>query len=483
MSSPAKARTLALPPADKAVLAAVLVLAAVGVVAVYSAISFLAETKSGGDTERFLFRHLLRVGLALGVAGALSLVDYRRVAQFSKPLLILSLVLLVAVQLMGIVTNGAARWLTLGPITFQPSDLAKVALLVHVAVLLSRKQPYIDDFYRAFVPLLFWIGPTLLLIGVEDLSTAAILLLTVSVMMFVGRVRVLHLIGTGLVFALLATLFLASSPQRAARLESFLGVSLFAHTESAEVFDAQAEGYQANQARIAFAMGGLAGVGPGKSIQRDFLPAPYNDFIFAIIGEEYGLVGAAALLLVFIYLLMRGFLRVARGAPDPLGLFLAVGLTSAVVLYGFVNAAVASGLFPVTGLPMPFVSYGGTSLVATGAMVGILLNISKLQPDRLKKWGRAGGPALLSPTHLTTSTLHTAPTSQAVSSTGTPRVLFACGGTGGHVYPAIAIADALQAQQPQASIAFAGTRARMEWKAVPKAGIPYSRGRSRRPAA
>ncbi|HLT46410.1 MAG TPA: FtsW/RodA/SpoVE family cell cycle protein, partial [Rubricoccaceae bacterium] len=116
---------------------------------------------------------------------------------------------------------------------------------------------------------------------------------------------------------------------------------------------------------------------PGKSVQRDFLPAPYNDFIFAIVAEEYGLLGATMLLLVFVYLLLRGYLRIARGAPDPLGLFLATGLTSAVVLYGFVNAAVASGLFPVTGLPMPFVSYGGTSLVATGAMVGMLLNISR----------------------------------------------------------------------------------------------------------
>jgi len=168
-----------------------------------------------------------------------------------------------------------------------------------------------------------------------------------------------------------------SSPQRAARIESFLGVSVFGNTNQEEVFDTQAEGYQADQARIAFAMGGLTGVGPGKSIQRDFLPAPYNDFIFAIVAEEYGLIGATALLLIFAYLLLRGYLRIARGSPDPLGLFLATGLTTAIVLYGFVNAAVASGLFPVTGLAMPFVSYGGTSLVATGAMVGVLLNISR----------------------------------------------------------------------------------------------------------
>ncbi len=373
----ARTHVLRLPPSDKGVVAAVLLLAAAGVVAVYSAVAFLAETKAGGDTELFLARHVARLGLALGVAGVCSLVDYRKLARFSKAFMVVALALLAAVQVVGVVTNGAARWLEIGPISFQPSDLAKVALLLHVAVLLARKQEYVTDFYRAFVPLAFWIAPTLLLIGVEDFSTAGILLATVSVMLFVGRVRVLHLTGAALVFVALGALLMASSPQRAARLESFLGVSLFGNTDQEEVFDARAEGYQADQARIAFAMGGLTGVGPGKSVQRDFLPAPYNDFIFAIVGEEYGFLGAVALLLVFVYLLLRGYLRIARGAPDPLGLFLATGLTTAVVLYGFVNAAVASGLFPVTGLPMPFVSYGGTSLVATGAMVGILLNVSR----------------------------------------------------------------------------------------------------------
>ncbi len=375
--SNARTRTLSLPPTDKAVVAAVLLLAAAGVAAVYSAVAFLAETKSGGDQESFLYRHIIRLTLALGVAGVLSLIDYRWLAKLSKVFMLASLALLLAVQIMGVVTNGAARWIEIGPISFQPSDLAKVALLIHVAVLLAKKQDYIGDFYRAFVPLCFWVGPTLLLIGIEDFSTAAILLLSITIMMFVGRVRLLHLVGAALVFASLGSLLMLSSPQRAARIESFLGISIFGNTNQDEVFDTQAEGYQAEQSRIAFAMGGLTGVGPGKSIQRDFLPAPYNDFIFAIVAEEYGLLGATAILLIFVYLLLRGYLRIARGSPDPLGLFLATGLTTAIVLYGFANAAVASGLFPVTGLAMPFVSYGGTSLLATGAMVGILLNISR----------------------------------------------------------------------------------------------------------
>ncbi len=365
------------PQADRAVIFAILALSAAGVLAVYSAVSFLAETKSGGDTERFLFRHLIRVGLALGVAGFFSLVNYRRLAAWSKVALVGSLVLLVAVQVLGAVTNGAQRWLELGPVSFQPSDLAKVALILHVAVLLAKKQEYIADVKRGFVPLLVWIAPTVLLIGMEDLSTAAVLSATMGVMLFVGRVRVLHMAVVALAGVVLAVGFLATSPQRAARLEAWTGVELFAGNNETIAIDGQDENYQADQARIAIAMGGLTGVGPGKSVQRDFLPAPYNDFILAIVAEEYGLIGAFLVLGVFVWILGRGFLRVARGAPDPLGLFLALGMTTAVVLGGFVNAMVTCGLLPVTGLAMPFVSYGGTSMLATGAMVGILLNVSR----------------------------------------------------------------------------------------------------------
>ena len=365
------------PQADRAVIFAVLALSAAGVLAVYSAVSFLAETKSGGDTGRFLVRHLVRVGLALGVAGVFSLVNYRRLAAWSKVAMVGSLVLLVAVQALGAVTNGAQRWLELGPISFQPSDLAKVALVLHVAVLLTKKQDYIGDLTRGFVPLLVWIVPTVLLIGMEDLSTAAVLSMTMGAMLFVGRVRLVHMAAVALAGVVLAVGFLATSPQRAARLEAWTGIELFASNNATIAIDGQDENYQADQARIAIAMGGLTGVGPGKSVQRDFLPAPYNDFILAIIAEEYGLMGAFLVLGVFVWILGRGFLRVARGAPDPLGLFLALGMTTAVVLGGFVNAMVTCGLLPVTGLAMPFVSYGGTSMLATGAMVGILLNVSR----------------------------------------------------------------------------------------------------------
>ena len=214
------------------------------------------------------------------------------------------------------------------------------------------------------------------LIGIEDLSTASIVLSSVVLMCFVARVHVLQLGGLATLTVALAVLFLISSPARMYRLEEYLGVQLMDRGTEAEAPLVE-QGYQARQAEIAFAMGGFTGKGPGRSTQRDFLPAPYNDFIFAIVAEEYGVLGAMVLLGLFTLFLVRGYLSVARHALDPLGLILAVGLTTVVVLYGFVHAGVTSGLLPVTGLPLPFVSYGGTSLLANGIMVGILLNISR----------------------------------------------------------------------------------------------------------
>ncbi len=377
-----KDRISARAPADKYVVWVVLALSAVGIVAVYSAITFLAETKAGGDTERFLIRHVGRVVLALGVMGVVSLVDYRTLARFSRHGLILALGLLFVVKAVGFFVEGPDRWLRVAGFGFQPSDLARVALVFYIAVLLAQKQEYIKSFSRAFLPILIWAFGTVALIGLDDLSTSAVLLSAIMMMGFVGRVSFMQITTLGVLGAVLAVGLIASSPNRAARVESYLGVNIFSTTDAEFVLDSRGEGYQSDQARIAFAMGGLTGVGPGKSIQRDFLPAPYNDFIFAIIAEEYGLLGALGLLLGFCILLIRGFLRIARDAPDPLGLFLTVGFTTLLVMYGFVHAGVACGLLPVTGLPMPFVSYGGTSMVANGIMAGVILNVSRQVKER-----------------------------------------------------------------------------------------------------
>ena len=369
-------------PADKYVLWVVISLSAMGVVSVYSAITYLAEVRAGTEPEQFLVQHLVRVGIAFGVMGVVSLIDYRTLARYSRIGLIGALLLLGAVKVMGLFTPGADRWVEIAGFGFQPSDLARVALVFYVAVLLVQKQEYVKSFGRAFLPILVWVFGTIALIGIDDLSTSAVLLLAVMLMCFVGRVSTLQIAGLGVLGALLGVMLIATSPPRAARLEAYLGVELFDETSTEHVMDPQGELYQSRQARIAFAVGGITGVGPGKSVQRDFLPAPYNDFIFAIIAEEYGLIGALLLLFGFCVLLFRGYLRIARDAPDPLGLVLAVGFTTLIVTYGFVHAAVSCGLLPVTGLPMPFVSYGGTSMVANGLMVGVLLNISRQSATR-----------------------------------------------------------------------------------------------------
>ncbi len=365
------------PTLDRYLVWIVLTLSAIGVVAVYSAITFLAQTKAGGDTERFLISHVAKIVLALVAMLVISRIDYRVIARHARYALILSLGLLVLVLIVGEASGGAARWLRVGAFGFQPSDLARVALMVHLAVLLVRKQEYIKSFRRAFAPLFLWVVVTIGLIGMQDLSTAALVLASAVAMCFVGRVSTLHIAGLGMTFLALAVAMLMFSPARAARVEAFVGVKIFPHTSEEAVFSSQDEGFQAQQARIAIALGGLSGVGPGKSSQKIHLPAPYNDFIFAIFTEEYGVIGAFVLLLLFVVVLFRGMLRVARGAIDPLGLFLAVGLTTMIVLYGFVHAGVSAGLFPVTGLPMPFVSYGGSAMVANGIIIGLLLSISR----------------------------------------------------------------------------------------------------------
>ncbi len=372
-----KHKVTARAPADKYVVWVVLALVAVGVVAVYSAVTYLAEVRVGTEPVHFLVRHLVRVGIALGAMGVVSLIDYRTLARYSRLALLGALVLLVTVKIVGLFSEGVDRWLQIAGVGFQPSELARVALVFYVAVLLVQKQEYVKSFSRTFLPILVWVLLTVGLIGLDDLSTALVLLGAVLLMSMVGRVSIIQIAGLGLLGIVLAFGVLATSPDRAARVEAYLGTDIFATTDAEDVMDVRGEQYQSRQARMAFAVGGLTGVGPGKSVQRDFLPAPYNDFIFAIIAEEYGLIGALFLLFGFCVLLFRGYLRIARDAPDPLGLFLAVGFTTLIVTYGFVHAGVACGLLPVTGLPMPFVSYGGTSLLANGVMIGVLLNISR----------------------------------------------------------------------------------------------------------
>jgi len=357
---------------DHWLMASVIVLMVFGILAVYSSIAYFAEAHNN-TAFNLVFGHIIKLGIAVIVMIIFSKIKYQWIAALSKYALVLSWVFLIVVMFYGTEMFGARRHLNLAGISFQPSSFATVALLIHLCVMLTNKKEYISDFKRSFVPMLFWVGITCLLVGLEDFSSAAVLLGLSLLIMFIGRVSVLHIGGLVFIGALGAVFLLSQSAERQSRITNYVDQIVQIKSDGF----ALNTGYQAQQAHIAIARGGLLGVGIGKSTQRDFLPAPYNDFIFAIIAEEYGLIGAGIILLAFIMILLRGVVFISHEAPDELGSLMAMACTLTIVTYGLVNAAVACGLFPVTGLPMPFVSYGGTNMLFSGMMAGILLNVSR----------------------------------------------------------------------------------------------------------
>lgn len=349
----------------------VIVLAVMGMLAVFSAVKYLAETKAGGNVDVFIIKHSMMVLLSLGSLLFFSQVNYRKVAEWSKYTLILAIGLLIAVKFVGVYSKGAARSIGL----FTPSDIARVSLVFYIAHLLAAKQSYIRDLKKGFVPILFWMIVTIGLIMSENLSNALVLTLICLVMCFVGRVKTTHLLLVALIGFLGSVVMVRTYPKRASRLETQIGFRLPFSPNWGKPITSD-DRFQSEQGLIAIAMGKLTGVGIGKSVQRDFVPEPYNDFIYAIISEEWGLLGALMVLAIFAGIVFRGFMRVARDAPDPLGLFMALGITLTIGIYGLTHMCVVTGLLPVTGLPLPFISYGGTAMIVMGVMMGVLLNIS-----------------------------------------------------------------------------------------------------------
>lgn len=362
---------------DRVLLISVIILMVVGVLAIYSAIAYFAETKQT-TAGSLVVGHVVKLGIAFLAMLIASKIDYHLIAKCSRLGIVISWILLVAVTVFGTEAFGAKRSLSIGGISFQPAAFASLALLIHISVLLDEKQEYIKDFKRTFLPIMFWVVTTCGLIGLQDFSSAAVLLGLSLLVMFVGGVSMTQL-GTLMLIGIMgAGILIWQSPERQSRIDNYINQI---HNINSKELNIE-EGYQAQQAQIAIAQGEILGVGIGQSTQRDFLPAPYNDFIFAIIAEEYGLVGSVLLVVLFTIILFRGIGKIAKNAPDPLGMLMAVGCTLTLVFYGFINAGVASGLLPVTGLPMPFVSYGGTNILFAGIMVGILMNISKYNNDK-----------------------------------------------------------------------------------------------------
>ncbi|MGB2952872.1 MAG: putative lipid II flippase FtsW [Gaiellaceae bacterium] len=359
-------------------------LVAFGLVMVYSATSASAAL-ANGDPGYYVKRQAVYAVLGLGLMAALARFGYRRLRPLAPALVLTSLGLLLAVLAMGQSVNGARRWLSFGPAVFQPSELAKLALAVWIASYLSRRRPplTLKELWRP-IGMLTVVFCALLLLE-PDLGTAiAIVLMLAGVLLVAGTPGRPLLGGLSLVGALgLAAIWF--EPYRRARIFSFLN----------PWGDAQGAGFQTVQAMIGLGSGGIFGVGLGQSIQKaNYLPEAHTDMIFAIIGEELGLVGAAAVIAGYAAFAYAG-LRIALRCRDPFGKRLAVGLTVLVCGQAAINLAAVMGLAPLTGIPLPFVSYGGSSLVVALASVGVLLNIAgdagaarARMPDRSRGDGR-----------------------------------------------------------------------------------------------
>jgi cell division protein FtsW len=364
MSKKKRQRTL-----DYSLLTAVLFLVTVGSIIVYSASSALGA-KEFMDPGFFFTRHLARAGLGLAFLFAFLYIDYNKLRPFAKPLLLVVLTLLLYLVVSNDVLKlkGATRWLSFFGFSLQPSEMMKFVLILYVADVMVRKQDRLDDFLNGYMPMLFVISGTLALILVQpDLGTSCVIFAIIAMIFFAGKVKLTHLLGT-VVFALpFGWITIQNNAYMKDRLTTFMDPWQ----------DPQGSGYQIIQSLISFGNGGIFGQGLGQSKQKLlYLPDPHTDFIFAILGEEFGLLGTVAILAIFMFLFWRG-LSIAASAPNLFGMLLATGITGAIAIAGLVNMAVTVSLLPTTGLPLPFISYGGTSLVLTLAAVGILLNISK----------------------------------------------------------------------------------------------------------
>jgi len=314
-------------------------------------------------------------------------IDYRYYNRLSRFALIASALLLLFALKFGATINEASRWIVIPFVnqSFQPSDLAKLALIINMASMLSKRQNSLHEFQRAVVPMMVWTGVICGLIAMSDWSGGLVLFLTCALLMFIGRVPLKQL-GTMFVIGLVVGTFAFAFGQR--------GNTVSSRLKSFSATEAEGVHFHTAQANIAIALGGFSGVGVGKSMQRNFLPNPFSDFIFAIIVEEYGMFGAILIMALYLALLYRGMLVVAR-AKGVFGSLLAGGIIFSLMLQVVIHMAVNVGLLPVTGLPLPLLSMGGTSLLFTGMSFGILLSVSRNQEtapqeDVMKSTVKAG---------------------------------------------------------------------------------------------
>ena len=356
---------------DRVIWSIVIVLSIISLLVVYSATGTLAYKMADGNTEYYLIKHGMLVLLSLVAMWMTHRIDYRYYAKLGRLALWFSVPLLLYTWKFGLNVNEASRWISIPLLnqTFQPSDLAKLALIVTLASMLSRRQQNIADIKESLIPILLWCGTICGLIALTNVSTALLLFITCMLVMYIGRVPIQYLAMLLIIGALMGSVAMMVGQRWetvTSRVESFL--------------DRDKVLYQAEQSFIAIANGGIAGKGPGNSEQITFLPSSYSDFIYSVIIEEYGLIGAVVIIGLYLSLLYRG-MRAVVNSDRAYGGLLSAGLSFALVLQAMVNMAVAVGLLPITGLTLPLISMGGTSQLFNGIAIGIILSISREEFD------------------------------------------------------------------------------------------------------
>lgn len=380
---------------DKVIWALVVLLTLVSLLAVYSATGSLAYKNYKGNTEVYLFKQVAFILGGLLVIYLSHLVNYTFYSKMARIVFLLSIPLLFYTLFFGVKMNEGSRWIKLPIInmTMQTSDLAKLALFMYLARLLSKKQDFIKDFKKGYL-MVFWpVAVTCMLIAPANLSTALLLGASCLLLLFIGRASTKHLLLTvGLAMIPIIMLISAAvikhqtsdneeTAATAQKTNSALTVRVSTWINRVESFiygseSADDDAYQVNQAKIALSKGGIFGVGPGNSTTRDFLPQAYNDFIYAIIIEEYGLIGGAFIVFVYLVFLYR-CIRIFKRCPFAFGAFLALGLSFTLVIQAIANMAVTVNLFPVTGVTLPLVSMGGSSFIFTCLAIGIILSVAR----------------------------------------------------------------------------------------------------------
>jgi cell division protein FtsW len=357
---------------DRWIIALAFALTAVGVIMVYSSSAILGITRYQ-DPDHFLVRQLQRVALGVVALVMCARLNPRRLEMAAPWLLGIAAAMLAAVVVMGHVANGAMRWLSFGLFSVQPTDLGRIASVVFLAWWLKRHPPAEGGFLRGVIPPLAIVGCLSGLILLQpNLSSAGLLGLTGFLMVFLAGARLRHVAVPVAAAALVVVVMLQTHPYQMERLHTFLRFTLTGD------LDSRGAGWQLDQSLIAIGSGGWMGRGIGGGLQKYlFLPEAHTDFIFSILAEEMGFLGASVLLVLLALLVWRG-MRVASRAAEPFTGLLAGGLTLQIGLYAIVNLAVATGLAPTTGLPLPFVSYGGSALLANMAAAGLLYRISAM---------------------------------------------------------------------------------------------------------